>query len=164
MPTFDVVSEIDLQEVRNAVDQTSREVTTRFDFKDTGSTIALDPKGMSIALESMSRDRVAALRQVLEEKLVKRKISLKSVEFGTVDDAAGGRARQSASLKAGISSDLAKKINGHIKDMKLKGVQSQTQGDQVRVSGKKRDDLQAVIASLKEVDFDIPLQFENFRD
>jgi cyclic-di-GMP-binding protein len=164
MPTFDVVSEIDLQEVRNAVDQTSREVTTRFDFKDTGSTISYDPKAMTLVLESVSRDRLNALRQVLEEKLVKRKVSLRSIDFGTVDAAAGGRARQTASLKAGISSDLAKKINIHIKDLKLKGVQSQTQGDQVRVSGKKRDDLQAVIASLKETEFDVPLQFENFRD
>lgn len=164
MPTFDVVSEIDMQEVRNAVDQASREVTTRFDFKDTGSSIALDQKAMTVTLESASRDRLNALRQVLEEKLVKRKISLKSIDFGNVDDAAGGRVRQSASLKAGISSDLAKKLNTHIKNMKLKGVQSQTQGDQVRVSGKKRDDLQAVIAALKEEDFDVPLQFENFRD
>ena len=164
MPTFDVVSEIDMQEIRNAVDQTSREVTTRFDFKDTGSAVSLDPKAMTMVLESLSRDRVAALRQVLEEKLVKRKVSLRSIEFGTVEDAAGGRARQSCSLKAGISSELARKINTHIKDLKLKGVQSQTQGDQVRVTAKKRDDLQAVIASLKETEFDVPLQFENFRD
>lgn len=164
MPTFDVVSEIDMQEVRNAVDQATREITTRFDFKDTSSSVTLDQKGMSVVLESASHDRLNALRQVLEEKLVKRKISLRSIEFGKEEDAAGGRARQSASLKAGISSELAKKINGHIKDMKLKGVQSQTQGDQVRVTGKKRDDLQAVIASLKEAEFDLPLQFENFRD
>jgi cyclic-di-GMP-binding protein len=164
MPTFDVVSEIDMQEIRNAVDQASREVTTRFDFKDTGSAISIDPKAMTLVLESVSRDRVSALRQLLEEKLVKRKVSLRSIDFGTVEDAAGGRARQSVTLKAGISSELAKKINIHIKDLKLKGVQSQTQGDQVRVTGKKRDDLQAVIASLKETEFDVPLQFENFRD
>lgn len=164
MPTFDVVSEIDMQEIRNAVDQASREVTTRFDFKDTGSAISIDAKAMTLALESVSRDRVSALRQLLEEKLVKRKVSLRSIDFGTVEDAAGGRARQSVTLKAGISSELAKKINIHIKDLKLKGVQSQTQGDQVRVTGKKRDDLQAVIASLKETEFDVPLQFENFRD
>ena len=153
-----------MQEVRNAVDQTTREVVTRFDFKDTGSAVSLDPKAMSMVLESVSRDRLNALRQVLEEKLVKRKISLRSIEFGTVEDAAGGRSRQSVSLKAGISSDLAKKINIHIKDLKLKGVQSQTQGDQVRVTGKKRDDLQAVMTLLRGGDFGIPLQFENFRD
>ena len=164
MPSFDVVSEIDMQEVRNAVDQTSREVTNRYDFKDTNSEVELNDKDMVIRMESASQDRMMALRQVLEEKLIKRKISLKAIEFGDLEDAAGGRARQVVSLKAGVSSDMAKKINGHIKGMKLKGVQSQTQGDQVRVSGKKRDDLQAVIASLKEADFDLPLQFENFRD
>lgn len=164
MPSFDVVSEIDMQEVRNAVDQASREVNNRFDFKDTNSTIDLDDKAMTMTLESASRDRIGAFRQVVEEKLVKRKLSLKAVDFGDVADAAGGRARLVADLKAGIPSELAKKINTHIKGMKLKGVQSQTQGDQVRVSGKKRDDLQAVIASLKEADFDVPLQFENFRD
>jgi uncharacterized protein YajQ (UPF0234 family) len=163
MPTFDVVSEINLQEVTNAVDQTSREVANRYDFKNTDSTISFDQKAMTLTLESASPDRVTAFRQVLEEKLVKRKISLKSVDFGEIADAAGGRSRLSASLKAGISSDMAKKINTHIKNMRLKGMQSQTQGDQVRVTSKKRDDLQAVIASLKEADFDIPLQFENFR-
>lgn len=164
MPSFDVVSEIDMQEVRNAVDQTNREVTNRFDFKDTNSTIDLNEKDMTITLESTSRDRLIAFRQVLEEKMVKRKISLKSLDFGDMEDAAGGRSRMQVSLKAGISSEMAKKINGHIKDMKLKGIQSQTQGEQVRVSGKKRDALQDVIAGLKEADFDLPLQFENFRD
>ncbi|MDH4280201.1 MAG: YajQ family cyclic di-GMP-binding protein [Acidimicrobiia bacterium] len=164
MPSFDVVSEIDMQEVRNAVDQTSREVSNRFDFKDTNSTIDLNDKDMVITLESASRDRLIAFRQVLEEKMVKRKISLKSLDFGDMEDAAGGRARMRVSLKAGISSDMARKINSHIKDLKLKGIQSQTQGDQVRVSGKKRDVLQEVIAGLKEAEFDQPLQFENFRD
>ncbi len=164
MPSFDVVSEIDMQEVRNAVDQASREIANRYDFKDTNSRIDLDEKGMTIQMESASQDRMMALRQVLEEKLIKRKISLKSVEFGDVEDAAHGRARVMVSLKAGISSEMAKKINTHIKDLKLKGVQSQTQGDQVRVSGKKRDSLQDVITALKEADFDLPLQYENFRD
>ncbi len=164
MPSFDVVSEIDMQEVRNAVDQTNREVSNRYDFKDTNSTIDLNDKDMAITLESASQDRLIAFRQVLEEKMVKRKISLKSLDFGDTEDAAGGRARMRVSLKAGISSDMAKKINSAIKDMKLKGIQSQTQGDQVRVSGKKRDALQEVIAGLKEADFDLPLQFENFRD
>ncbi len=164
MPSFDVVSEIDMQEVRNAVDQASREVANRYDFKDTNSVVELNEKEMVIRMESASQDRIVALRQVLEEKLIKRKISLKAVEFGDLEDAAGGRSRQMANLKAGVSSDMAKKINGHIKDLKLKGIQSQTQGDQVRVNGKKRDALQDVIASLKEADFDLPLQFENFRD
>lgn len=164
MPSFDVVSEINMQEVRNAVDQTAREVTNRYDFKDTNSTIELNDADMVIQMESASQDRMIAFRQVLEEKLVKRKISLKSIDFGDIEDAAGGRARMNVNLKAGISSEMAKKINTHIKDLKLKGVQSQTQGDQVRVSGKKRDALQDVIAALKEADLDLPLQFENFRD
>ena len=164
MPTFDIVSEVDMQEIRNAVDQTSREVGNRYDFKDTNSSITLNEKDMLIELESASQDRMMAFRQVFEEKLIKRKISLKAVDFGDTEDAAGGRARVKVSLKAGVSQEMAKKINTHIKDMKIKGVQSSTQGDQVRVSGKKRDALQDVIASLKEADFDLPLQFENFRD
>jgi uncharacterized protein YajQ (UPF0234 family) len=167
MPSFDVVSEIDLQEVRNAVDQAAREVANRFDFKNTASSVALDDKADKadkIELHSSSSDRLAALRLVLEEKLVKRNVSLKSVDFGDVTDAAGGTVRMTATLKAGISSDNAKKINTHIKDLKLKGIQSQTQGDQIRVTGKKRDDLQNVIAALKEADLDVPLQFQNFRD
>ena len=164
MPSFDVVSEIDMQEVRNAVDQASREIVNRFDFKGTDSSIELDDKAMSITLETASEDRMFALKQVLEEKLVKRKVSLKAIDFGDIEDAAGGRARQKVSLKAGISSDMAKKINVAIKDMKLKGVQSSTQGEQVRVTGKKRDALQDVIAALKEADLDLPLQFQNFRD
>ncbi len=164
MPSFDVVSEIDMQEVRNAVDQAVREITNRFDFKGTDSTIELDDKAMSITMETASEDRMFALKQVVEEKFVKRKISLKAIEFEDIEDAAGGRARQKISLKAGISSDMAKKINTSIKDMKMKGVQSSTQGDQVRVTGKKRDALQDVIAALKEADLDLPLQFQNFRD
>jgi cyclic-di-GMP-binding protein len=164
MPSFDVVSEIDLQEVRNAVDQASREVANRFDFKNTASSVVLDDKADKIDLHSVSADRLTALRIVLEEKLVKRNVSLRAVDFGDVVDAAGGTVRQTATLKAGIATDAAKKINTHIKDLKLKGIQSQTQGDQIRVTGKKRDDLQAVIAALKEADFDVPLQFQNFRD
>ena len=164
MPSFDVVSEIDMQEVRNAVDQATREVVNRFDFKNTDSTIELDDKAMTITLETASQDRMFALRQVLEEKFVKRKVSLKSLDFGDIEDAAGGRVRMKVSLKAGISADMAKKINATIKDLKLKGIQSSTQGDQVRVTGKKRDALQDVIAALKQADLDLPLQYQNFRD
>ncbi len=164
MPSFDVVSEVDMQEVRNAVDQAARELSQRYDFKGTGSTVELKEKDGAIELRSVSEDRVNAVRQVLEEKLVKRKVSLKALTWGRVEDAAGGTVRQEGSLQAGISSDKAKQINKHIKDLGLKGIQSQTQGDQVRVTGKKRDDLQSVIASLKEADLDLPLQFTNFRD
>lgn len=162
MPTFDVVSQVNMQEVRNAVDQASREVTTRFDFKDTGSSIELS--GNDIKLASSTEDRLRALTQVLEEKMVKRNISLKALDRGKVEEATKGTVRQTITLKAGISSDEAKKINVFIKNLNLKGVSSQTQGDQLRVSGKKKDDLQAAIAALKDEDFGLPLQFENFRD
>ena len=162
MPSFDVVSEVDEQEVRNAVDQAARELANRFDFKGTNSTVEL--KGLEIEMHSSSEDRLTALRQVLEEKLVKRKVSLKAVDYQKVEDASGGTVRQVAKITAGISSENAKVVNKAIKELGLKGIQSQTQGDQVRVTGKKRDDLQAVIAGLKEADIDIPLQFNNFRD
>lgn len=162
MPSFDVVSEVDMQEVRNAVDQAQREVATRFDFKDTGSSIELNDKELKLA--SSSEDRMKALVQVIEEKFVKRQVSLKSLDYGKVEDAAKGTVRQVLTLKAGISSDNAKAINKKIKELNLKGIQSQTQGEQVRVTGKKRDDLQGVIAALKEADVGIPLQFQNFRD
>jgi uncharacterized protein YajQ (UPF0234 family) len=162
MPTFDVVSQVDMQEVKNAVDQAVREVTTRFDFKNTDSTIELADK--EIRLHSATDDRLRALIVVLEEKFVRRKISLKALDYGKVEEAAKGTVRQTVTLKAGISSDNARAINRFIKDKAPKGVGSQTQGDQLRVSAKKRDELQATIAALKAEDFGIPLQFENFRD
>ena len=154
MPTFDITSTVAMQEVRNATDQASREVGQRYDFKATNSSIELSEE--SINIESSSDDRLNALRIVLEEKLVKRKISLKALNHLQVEDASGGRRRQTIALTSGI--------NKFIKGIGLKGIQSQTQGDQVRVSGKKRDDLQAVINALKDNDFGIPLQFGNFRD
>jgi cyclic-di-GMP-binding protein len=162
MPTFDVVSEIDRQEVKNAVDQAQREIANRFDFKGTDSSLEL--ADLEIRLQSSTEDRLRALVQVLEEKLVKRKVSLKALDYGKVDEASHGAARQVVTLKAGVSSDNARAINRFIKDKGPKGVSSQTQGEQVRVSAKKRDDLQSVIALLREEDFGIPLQFENFRD
>ena len=162
MPSFDVVSEVDMQEVRNAVDQAKREITTRYDFKDTGSSLEL--QGNEIKMATTSEDRLRALRQVLEEKLVRREVSLKALEYGKVEEASGSTVRQSATLNAGISQDKAKELNKFIKGLNLKGIQSQAQGDQLRVTGKKRDDLQAVIAALKGDDFGVPLQFNNFRD
>jgi cyclic-di-GMP-binding protein len=162
MPSFDVVSEIDQQEIRNAVDQTAREVTTRYDFKGTDSSVELSDT--EIKLHSSSEDRLTALRQVLEEKLVKRKVSLKALDYQKVEEASGATARQVVKRVAGISRDKATDLNKHIKGLGLKGIQSQVQGEQLRVTGKKRDDLQAVIAALKEHDFGIPLQFTNFRD
>ena len=162
MPSFDVVSKIDLQEVRIAVDQASREVHTRFDFKGTESIVELQDG--AIKLESSTEERLSALVLVLEEKLVRRKVSLKSLDWGKVEEASGARSRQFARLQAGIDSERARSVNRTIKDLGLKGVQSQTQGDQVRVTGKKRDALQEVIAALKAADLGIPLQFNNFRD
>ena len=162
MPSFDVVSEVDLQEVRNAVDQAGRELHTRFDFKGTDSSVDLGDG--EIRLKSSTEDRLKAVRQVLEEKLVRRNVSLKAIDYGKVEEASGGTARQTAKIVAGISSEKAREVNKTIKESAPKGIQSQTQGEQVRVTGKKRDDLQAVIAALKEHDFGIPLQFTNFRD
>lgn len=162
MPSFDIVSELDFQEVRNAVDQASREFTQRYDFKGTDTQVELGEE--SISLNSSSEERLNAARQVIEEKLVKRKISLRSVEFEKATNAAGGRASQVGTLTSGISSEKAKDLNKFIKEQGLKGIQSQTQGDQLRVTGKKRDDLQTLIALLKEENFKVDLQFINFRD
>jgi uncharacterized protein YajQ (UPF0234 family) len=162
LPSFDVVSEVDMQEVRNAVDQTARELATRFDFKGTGSSVELGDQALT--LTAPTEDRLAAVRQVLEEKMVRRNVSLKALDYGKVEEASGGTARQRAAIVAGISSDKAREVNKAIKDLGLKGIQSQTQGDQVRVTGKKKDDLQAVMQGLRERDFGIPLQFTNRRD
>ena len=162
MPTFDIVSEVDMQEVRNAVDQANREAATRFDFKGTDSSIELSDN--ELVLLSSTEDRLKALHQVLDERLVKRQVSLKAFDAGKVEEASKGTARQHIAIRAGISQDHAKRINRFVKDLGLKGVSSQTQGEQLRVTGKKRDDLQAVIAACKEEDFGIPLQFNNFRD
>jgi hypothetical protein len=162
MPTFDIVSEVDMQEVRNAVDQANREATTRFDFKNTDSSIELGEK--ELVLRSSTDDRLRALHQVLDERLVKRQVSLKAFDAGKIEEAQKGTARQHVAIRAGISSDHAKRLNKFIKDLGLKGVSSQTQGEQLRVTGKKRDDLQEVIAKCKAEDFGIPLQFTNFRD
>jgi hypothetical protein len=151
-----------MQEVRNAVDQANREASTRFDFKNTNSSIEIGEH--ELVLRSSTEDRLQALRQVLQEKLVKRQVSLKALDEGKVEEASHNAARQRIAIRAGISSDNARELNKFIKGLGLKGVSSQTQSEQVRVIGKKRDDLQDVIAALKEADFDIPLQFGNYRD
>lgn len=162
MPSFDVVSEVDRQELRNAVDQAQREIATRFDFKNTDSSI--EQKELVLTLRTVSEDRLTALRQVVEEKLVKRGVSLKGVEYGKIEEATQNTVRQTVTIQVGIGSDKAREINRLIKEKGPKGISSQTQGDTVRVTGKKRDDLQDVIALLKGADLGIPLQFENFRD
>ena len=162
MPSFDVVSEVDRQEVRNAVDQAQREIATRFDFKNTNSSIELNE--LAITLHTSSKYRLAALRTVLEEKLVKRGVSLRGLDYGAEQEATQNTVRQVATLAVGISSDKARELNKLIKSDAPKGVQSQTQGDSLRVTSKKRDDLQATMQLLKGADVGIALQFNNFRD
>ena len=162
MPSFDVVSEVDRQELRNAIDQAQREIATRYDFKNTDSSI--DQNELVLTLRTASEDRLKALRTVIEEKMVKRGVSLKGLDYGKVEEATQNTVRQVLTVKVGISADKAREINKMIKEKGPKGVSSQTQGDSVRVNSKKRDDLQAVIAMLKGADLGIPLQFENFRE
>jgi cyclic-di-GMP-binding protein len=162
MPSFDIVSEVDRQEVRNAVDQAQRELANRFDFKNTDSSI--EQNDLVLTLRTSSEERLAALKVLIEEKLVKRSVSLKGVDWGKVEEATHNSVRQVVTIKVGIGSDKAREINRMIKEKGPKGISSQTQGDSVRVTGKKRDDLQAVISVLKAADLEIPLQFNNFRD
>ena len=162
--SFDVVSEVDLQELRNAVDQTHREISQRFDFKGTGSEIDLTTEGdkVSITIKSNTEQKVKDVVKVLEEKLVKRKIAIKALQKGNIEPAAGGTSRLNITINQGISTDKAKEIVKVVKDMKTKA-QASVQGDQVRVTSKSRDTLQDIIAALKEKDFGIPLQFTNYR-
>jgi hypothetical protein len=161
MPSFDVVSEVDLQEVRNAVDQATREVRTRYDFKGTETEVRLTDEG--IVLESSSESRLEAAQVVLKEKLVRRRVSLKSLSGGTPQEVGRARFRAIFSLNQGIDQDSARELAKRVRDMKLK-VQAQVHGDRVRISGSKRDDLQEVIAEFKSLDYKLPLQYINFRD
>jgi uncharacterized protein YajQ (UPF0234 family) len=162
--SFDVVSEVDLQEVRNAIDQAQREITQRYDFKNTGSSIELteDNNNPVVVVKSNTEQKVKDCTKVLDEKLVKRKVPLKALQRGDIQPAGGGTARQQLTLNQGISQEKAREIVKAVKDQKLKA-QVAVQGDQVRVSSKSRDVLQDVIAALKEKDFGIPLQFVNYR-
>lgn len=162
--SFDVVSEVDLQEVRNAVDQAKREISQRFDFKGTGSDVDLaeEAGSPSITVKSNTDQKVKDCVKVLEEKLVKRKVPVKALQKGEIQAAAGGTARQVISINQGISTEKAREIVKFVKDQKLKA-QVAVQGDQVRVSSKSRDTLQDVIQSLRDHDFGIPLQFTNYR-
>lgn len=160
MPTFDVVSDFDAHEARNGVDQANREVTTRFDFKGTGSKFNLE--GDVILLTSQSEFQLKQMIDVLHQKLAKRGIDISCIEESD-PEMSGSEARQRLLLRRGIDADRARKLVKQIKAAKLK-VQTAIQGDKLRVTGKKRDDLQSVIAMLKESDIGLPLQYENFRD
>lgn len=160
MPSFDIVSEIDLQEVRNAVDQAQREIETRFDFKGVAADFALaDGK---ILLTGEQEFHLQQMMDILRQKLVKRKVDLASLDPAEPVSSLNA-ARQEIALKQGVDTDTAKRLVKAIKSGKLK-VQAQIQGDQVRVTGKKRDDLQEAIAHLRQEDWGLPLQFTNFRD
>ncbi|GMR02419.1 MAG: YajQ family cyclic di-GMP-binding protein [Acidimicrobiia bacterium] len=161
MPSFDIVSQVDSQEVRNAVDQTSREVLNRYDFKGTDTTARLSEDGITV--ESSSEGRLDAAIDVLKGKLVRRNVSLKSITGGDPKQVGGGRFQAVFILNQGIAQDAAKELSKEIRNLKLK-VTVQIQGDQLRVQGKKRDDLQEIIAAMKSLDFRLPLQFVNFRD
>jgi uncharacterized protein YajQ (UPF0234 family) len=160
-PSFDVVSEVDMQEVNNAINQTTKEITQRFDFKGTKSVVEVE-NGNSIKIVTEDDTRMRNIVDILQSKFIKRGVSIKNLEYGKVESAAGGMVRQSIRIKQGIEADVAKKITKDIKESKLK-VQTQLQDDQVSVSGKKIDDLQAVIALLKSKDYGVELQFSNFR-
>ena len=159
-PSFDIVSKVDRQEVDNALNQTAKEAATRYDFKGTGAEIAWS--GDSIVVKASSEERCAALLDVFKEKLVKRGISMKALDADE-PQSSGKIYKISARIQQGIASDKAKEIAKAIRDEGPKGVQAQIQGDQLRVTGKKKDDLQAVIALLKGKEFDFALQFTNYR-
>jgi cyclic-di-GMP-binding protein len=158
--SFDIVSEVDLQEVRNAVDQASREISQRFDFKNTNTTVELNDE--SIELHSSTEDRLKAAWQVLQERAIKRSIPVKALQAGPIQDAAKGTARQTVTIVTGINDEKTKEISKFVRQSVPK-VQTQIQGAQVRVLGKSKDDLQAAIRAVKEHDFGIALQFTNYR-
>jgi len=160
--SFDIVSQVDLQEVKNAVNQATMEIRQRFDFKGSKSEITLDEGKSTLTLISDDEHKMKSVIDILEGKLIKRSVSLKALSYGKVEPAAGGTVRQSVELQQGIPQEKGKEIVKAIKGLKIK-VQGQVMDDQVRVSGKNRDDLQAVIAELKEKDFGIAMSFTNYR-
>jgi cyclic-di-GMP-binding protein len=161
MPSFDVVSKLKWEEVQNALNQTQHELSQRFDFKGTGASASKTETGITI--EASTDDRVKAAYEVLQEKLVRRKVSLKHFDPGKPQKGPKGTAKLNVSVQEGIDSDKARDIIKRIKDSKIK-VQASIHEDVVRISGKKRDELQGIIALLKQVDVGIELQFVNFRD
>jgi len=160
MPSFDVVSEVDMHEVTNAVDQANREVTTRFDFKGTNARYEL--KESVVTMKAQAEFQLQQMLDILQTKLNRRGVDIACLELGDPEQS-GKEVRQEVTIRQGLDSVLSKKIFKLIKDAKLK-VQAAIQGDKVRVTGKKRDDLQQVIAMLKETKLDLPLQYNNFRD
>ena len=158
--SFDIVSKIDMQELTNAVMQAEKEISTRFDFKGSKSSITLEKEELVVVSDDDYKLR--SVLDILLSKMAKRGVPVKNLDYGKIEPAAGGTVRQRIRLRQGIEQDVAKKINTLIRDLKLK-VKSQIQGDQIRVSGKSRDDLQAVMRLLKEADLPLELQFTNYR-
>ncbi len=161
MPSFDVVSKIEMQEVRNAVDQANREIDNRFDLKGTDSRVELAESRLTLFADD--EFKIKQIKDILLPKLVKRQIDLECLDEDKIESASGGKARQEIRVREGIDTDLARKIVKLIKDSRLKA-QAAIQGDQVRVTGKKRDDLQTVISLLRAQKLGLPLQYVNFRD
>ena len=160
--SFDVVSRVDLQEVSNAVQQASREIATRFDFRGSASKIEWNEKELTLTLTSEDAGKLKSVVEILDTKLVKRGVNIKSLDRGKVEPAAGGTVRQVLKVQQGIPSERAKEIVKAIKDRKVK-VQASIQSDQVRVAGRNKDDLQEVMGLLRAGDFGVPLQFTNYR-
>ena len=161
MPSFDIVSETDMQEMSNAVNQVIKEITTRYDFKGSNSSVELADTGITVIGDDINR--LNTVTEILRAKLVRRKLDPCCLEYGDPEDASGGCKRQQIVIKQGVSTELAKKIVKAIKQEKMK-VQASIQGEQVRVTGKKRDDLQSVMSMVRGMDADRPLSFTNFRD
>lgn len=158
--SFDIVSKVDMQELANAITQAEREIETRFDFKGSKSSIALEKEELVVG--SDDEYKLKSVIDILQSKMVKRGVPIKNMDYGKIEGASGGTVKQRIKLRQGIEQDISKKINILIRDSKLK-VKSQIQGDQIRVTGKSRDDLQAVMALLRGADLPVELQFTNYR-
>ena len=160
MPSFDIVSEVDMQELSNAIDQSNREIGNRYDFKGTDAKVT--EKDSVVTMEAQVKFQIGQMYEIVGQRMAKRGIDLDCIEKGKLNES-NNRATQDLIIKQGINADIAKKITKSIKEKKLK-VQAQIQGEKVRVTGKKRDDLQSVMQFLREQSFGVPLQFDNFRD
>jgi uncharacterized protein YajQ (UPF0234 family) len=161
--SFDVTTGVDYMEANNAVVQATKEITQRYDFKGVKVSIELDTKENKITLAAPDENRLAAIWDVLQSKLVRRQVSLKNLTPGTIVPAAGATVRQEIAIQNGLTSDIARELTKTIKDAKLKKIQASIQGDTVRISSPSKDDLQTAIAFLKQQDFGVSLKFENFR-
>jgi len=164
MPSFDVVSRVDLQEVDNAVNQVIKEIGTRYDFRGSKSEVKFDREKSEITIGADDKMKLSAIQDMLKQKMVKRNVGIKCLDFKEPETSTGDTLRQKVIIKQGISTDDGRKIVKMIKDEKMKKIQAQIQGDELRISGPKRDDLQTVIQFLKTKVTDLELQFVNFRD